>query len=979
MHLTSRGLLCVGVLIVTMSAAAAQSRATGADIRGHVQDASGGRLAAAAITARNRATNIVRDVTTDAEGNFVLPALEPGEYDVRAQHEGFSPAVHERLAVQIGELVEVTFALDIAPIEQTVRVEAGAPVVNPSQTAVSTIIGASEIEQLPLNGRRFLELAALAAGVTTGGPVDPAAETSGLSVLGQRPVANNLMVDGFDNNDRILGGPGGDFSQEAIREFQVLTSSYPAEFGNATGGVVNIVTRSGSNSVHGTTFLYNRNTALNARGYFEKFDAFGTPVDSPKATFRQDQFGGSIGAPLRRDRTFLFAAVEMTPTRASNVVTIDPVVASTLGAAGFPVETGLVPYDQNRGELVVKGDHYWKPAHSLTVRVHVADLMNENYVPFGGLVARSRGARADRLDWGVAGSQTDVIGGRWVNEARVQVTRQSYQALPFDAQGPAVTLLGVASAGRSELHPTDRRNWSVQLKDTLTFAGQRHTFKAGLDAMTIDQEALLSYNFGGAYTFASLPPIPGLLPTALSALDAFRAGLPALYVQGYGDGESPFGYGELSLFAQDDWRVGSRLTLKGGLRYQHQRFPDFDVTVSNLAGTSLTYPFPLRGHHVSPRVAAALDVDGNGQTTLRGAYGLFFGAQLTALYGTTNVFGRDDGTRLLVYPFPVSVAGWQAPGHLLPEGAVPLPRVTITIGPEAHTPRVHQVSGGVTRQLGSTTVVSADFVYSHGLHQLGAIEYNPIVPALGPGRRPNDTAGVAGTSTNVSQFTDFGETWYRGLLLSATRRFGALGDIRASYTWSAAEDNVSRYAGQVDDNGLGRNPSEPSGLPLGFDPARERGPADTDQPHRLVVSGTWMAPWRLQVSGILTAASGVPFTPLAGADLNGDGVPTADRARVTPTDASTSVGRNSERLPAQATADLRVARPIRLSARVTLTPMVEVFNLFNRTNFSEVNNIFGTGAFPTDPLRDASGRTTYALFQKALPPRQVQLAARVSF
>ena len=324
MHLTSRGLLCVGVLIVTMSAAAAQSRATGADIRGHVQDASGGRLAAATISARNRATNIVRDVTTDGEGQFVVVALEPGEYDLRAQHEGFSPAVRERLAVQIGELVEVTFALEIAPIEQSVRVEAGAPVVNPSQTAVSTIIGTHDIEQLPLNGRRFIELAALAAGVTTGGPVDPAAETSGLSVLGQRPVANNLMVDGFDNNDRILGGPSGNFSQESVREFQVLTSSYPAEFGNATGGVVNIVTRSGSNSIHGTTFLYHRNTGLNARGYFEQFDPFGTPVDLPKATFRQNQFGGSIGAPLRRDRTFLFAAVEMTPTRASNVVTIEP-------------------------------------------------------------------------------------------------------------------------------------------------------------------------------------------------------------------------------------------------------------------------------------------------------------------------------------------------------------------------------------------------------------------------------------------------------------------------------------------------------------------------------------------------------------------------------------------------------------------------------------------------------------------------------
>lgn len=979
MQLLTTGLVSVALLIATGSPAHAQARATGADIRGHVQDASGGRLAAAAVGARNRATNIVRSTVTGPDGRFVIAALDPGAYDLRAEHAGFSPSVREQLVLQIGEQVEVTFSLELAPVEQTVHVEAGAPVVNPAQTAVSTIVGARQIEQLPLNGRRFIELAALAAGVTTGGPVDPAAETSGLSVMGQRPVANNLMVDGFDNNDRILGGPSGNFSQETIREFQVLTSSYPAEFGNATGGVVNIVTRSGSNAVHGTAFLYNRNTALNARGHFEQVDPFGTPVDSPKATFRQNQFGGSLGVPLRRDRTFLFVAAEKTPTRASNIVTIDAEAATTLAAAGFPVETGLVPYEQSRGEVVAKADHFWRPAHSLSVRVHVADQMNENYVPFGGQIARSRGARADRLDWGVAASQTDVIGGRWVNEARVQVARQRHVAEPFDPQGPSVTVLGVASAGRADLFPTDRLNWSVQLKDALTLAGERHTFKAGVDITTIDQEALLSYNFGGAHTFAALPPIPGLLPTGLGALDAFRAGLSALYVQGYGDGQSPFDYGEVSLFAQDDWRIGSRLTLKGGVRYQHQRFPDFDVTVSNLGGTSLTYPFPLGGHHLSPRVAAALDVDGNGLTTLRGAYGLFFGAQLTALYGTTNVFGRDDGTRLLVYPFPISVAGWQAPGHVLPEGAVPLPRVTITIGPDARTPRVHQVSGGLTRLIGPSTVLSADVVYARGRNQLGALEYNPLVPALGPGRRPNDVGGFPGTSTNASQFTDFGETWYRGLLLSATRRFGDRGDLRVAYTWSSAEDNASRYAAQVDDNGRGRNPADPSGLPVGFDPARERGPSDTDQPHRLVASGTWSGPWGLAVSGIVTAASGVPFTPLAGGDINGDGVPTADRARANLLDATTTVGRNSERLPWQSIVDLRAARPIRLSGRLTLTPMIEVFNLFNRTNFSEVNNVFGAGTFPTDPARDASGRTTYGLFQKALPPRQVQLAARVAF
>ena len=177
----------------------------------------------------------------------MIPALEPGAYDVRAELDGFSPSVREGLVVQVGEVVDLSFSLVIAPVEQTVRVEAGATAVNPTQTAIATIIGRHEIDGLPLNGRRFIELAALSAGVTTGGPVDPAAETSGLSVLGQRPVSNNLMVDGFDNNDRILGGPSANFSQESVAEFQVLVGSYPAEFGNATGGIVNIVTRSGSN------------------------------------------------------------------------------------------------------------------------------------------------------------------------------------------------------------------------------------------------------------------------------------------------------------------------------------------------------------------------------------------------------------------------------------------------------------------------------------------------------------------------------------------------------------------------------------------------------------------------------------------------------------------------------------------------------------------------------------------------------------
>ena len=322
----------------------------------------------------------------------------------------------------------------------------------------------------------------------------------------------------------------------------------------------------------------------------------------------------------------------------------------------------------------------------------------------------------------------------------------------------------------------------------------------------------------------ALPPIPGVLPVPLSSLQAFAAGLPAVDAQGYGDGSSPFRYTETSAFVQDDWRATPRVTVKAGLRYQRQHFPDFDVTVTSLGGAPLVYPYPLGDPHVSPRIGVAIDPAGDGRTSVHAAYGLFFGDQLNGVYSATNVFGRPSGTRLHVYTFPLSVAAWQQSGHLLPDGAIPAPNVSITVGPDSQTPRTHQASAGVTRDLGRGTVLGAELVYAHGLHQLGALDYNPIVPSLGPGRRPNDVGSVAGTSAPAAQYTDFGETWYRGLLVSLQQHFGADHNIRVAYTWSSAEDNSSSTVGLVNDNGRGRNPQDPTGLPIGFDPASRAGP-----------------------------------------------------------------------------------------------------------------------------------------------------------
>jgi hypothetical protein len=243
---------------------------------------------------------------------------------------------------------------------------------------------------------------------------------------------------------------------------------------------------------------------------------------------------------------------------------------------------------------------------------------------------------------------------------------------------------------------------------------------------------------------------------------------------------------------------------------------------------------------------------------------------------------------------------------------------------------------------------------------------------------------VAGTSASILQYTSFGDTWYKGLTVSVNKRFSHNYQLMASYTLSKAEDNSTDFQSAfiVQNNGLGRNPADPNGLPLGFDPDSERGAATHDQRHRFVVSGLYRFPWDIQLSAIVTAASGRPFNPLAGADLNGDGDGGAfpsDRARTNPGDPASSVARNSGTMKSQVVVDARLGKKFSFGKRASIEVMVEAFNLLDRTNFSEINNIFGRGAFPGEPQRDAQGRTTYGLYEQALPPRQVQLAAKVSF
>ena len=276
------------VLLSDATGLRAQARLTGADLQGTVSDDTGLALPGATVTVTNVETGLVRTTVTDGQGQYLLPALPPGTYRVSAALDRFDPQTRDHVSLALGQLADVDFTLAVAGSDYVVVTGEGAP-VDPGHTAVSTVVGSRQIENLPINGRNFISFSVITPGVTTDRtPQTGAAGTSGLSFGGQRARSNNIMVDGLDNNDLVVGSVRATFSQEAIREFQVLTNSYSAEFGKASGGVVNIVTKSGANQLHGNAFLYYRDESLNAKDHFENKDVFGQPTsrDLPRLVRR---------------------------------------------------------------------------------------------------------------------------------------------------------------------------------------------------------------------------------------------------------------------------------------------------------------------------------------------------------------------------------------------------------------------------------------------------------------------------------------------------------------------------------------------------------------------------------------------------------------------------------------------------------------------------------------------------------------------
>lgn len=915
----------------------------------------------------------VRTLRTGPRGEYRFLAVRPGTYTLTAEAPGLATVVLKDLALRVGSSATLDLPM-VREAEGSVAVRAQPFLADPGRTAQAQVVPAEQIQDLPIGRRIFTDLSLTTPGVVRqNAPVDWGAPASDLSVNGGNPRMNNFQVDGLDNNDRGNGTLRGAISQEAVQEFQVLTGTYAAEYGRATGGIVNTVTRSGGNAFAGSVFAFTSPGSL----------AADSPQGATSGDFRLSQFGATAGGAVVADRLFYFASVERTVRQDSRTVTVDPTVAAVLGAQGFPVADGTSPYRETQTMGLFKVDFLQSPGSRWEFRLVAGQGSNGSQIPYGGLEAATNGAASGSRDW-TASLGHRWLGDAWVNDLRVMHAVRDYDLSSQDpAGGVQVVLLGMATAGTQRLADQSTHAAYDQIKDTLLFTLGAHTFTTGVDYLRTSNQGRVAQNFKGIYQFQAIPQlgVPSALADFLAPNPFGGTGLPVAFVQSFGDPWTRFQTGSLALFAQDDWALGDALVLKAGLRYDREDLPTFPASADYqaLANPPATVdpangptrlpdgPYPYASllapctawssARVAPRLALSWRIAPAWRFS--GGWGVYYGStNLGPLMGARVYNGSAVQTAfrtVLDNPLAGPWIAWANGDGLAQDhryAAMPPGLSTIVLPGAVSMPESRQGSAALEWTPAPDQVVTLTVVGSRGTHFLNTRDVNAYVPYLPEGaaapvlRRPDLRYG------SIQRIDATGETRYLGETLQWRWRPERNLDLDVHYTHSKAEDNFIDW-----------NPDFT--VQNTFDPGQEWGPSYQDQTHRAVAAVTWRSgadrgPW-LRDWTLATVArweSGRPYTILAGYDRNANGDGTSDRPA--------GVGRNSATTPSFSNVDLRVSRGFQ-AARVRLDLMVDVFNLFNTTQVEAVQNDLAS----TLP---AFG-TPVAYYAK----RQVQFGLRAAF
>jgi hypothetical protein len=942
------------------------------EIRGRVVDPQAGVLPGVAVTIRNVETGMFRETLTSADGSYLILNLPPGRYDLTAELTGFNRFQRQGVVLEIGKTAIVDVQLQVGGREELVTVTAESPLVDTTSKEVGGNIGGREMRDLPVFNRNWIQFVSMLPGIV----YETATDTFGadtIQVNGQDSRNNNFLLDGASNMDDLVGGRGGTQVRTpllAIQEFQVITNQFDAEFGKTTGAVINAVSKSGTNEHRWELFGLMQDAKLTAKTFFVKRD------DLEKPDTKQHQWGGTIGGPVVRNKAFYFGSLERVANDRANVI----VITQRPDLSWSPTVVERVWNTLGRFDHQLSANHTWSFRY-LREQSPGRRQVSGRPTP---LATRSE----YDVDTAYVGTFNSVLGGTRTNTIRLSATTENVMFAndaffdnDWQQAGLPPTLEFEGFTDQQCDCASGRHNNTYAIEDTFSWfvpsARGQHDLRFGAQYQYGEVAHENQTNLNGSFSFGrSSVPFDPANPRTYPDRFSIRIGGPLKYTQ----------LAEyVSLYAQDKWKLNEALTLSMGARWDVEFFnvpPRTQVGLNNEGGEP-----PVDWNNISPRVGFAYALD-EGRSVVRGGYGLMYNRSFTELFSSFFTQSRfvssfeaqfpisaaDPNPRLGLLPTdPTLVNGPFVTPALLdyinrtyPPGSTQVLRAISIDSPDRHMPYQHQFSIGYQRQIGRNLSASADYIHSIGRDFLVARDLNQGSRANTTSTTPVVRPDPAFNAINMP--VNAGETDYDGLNLGLEKRWDNNHMYRVSYTLSYARGN---YTG----SGL---PSSDYQVGQDLNLHLNQGPLNNDRLHNLSVFGSLLVPRTkgMLLSGVVRYLSGSPFSitnNLVDTDRNGrtGDLLEAGTYEGTPVNSDDEVyrvefdgKRGGARGPDYFQVDLRTGWRFSVPGRRWLDVSVDLFNLFDRTQFANPSGNIGSADF---------------LILDSLQARNIPRAAQVQF
>ena len=953
--------LALGSSLLTL----AHAQTSGSNLIGRVTQKDGSALPGATVTVTHKETGFTRNTVADSDGSFRLPSLPIGPYTVVVELNGFATVTVEEVRLNVASQREINVEMTPSTVEETITVTAEAPLVA-TEPAIGTVVSQQELENLPLNGRQFANVAVLAPGTSLAFNADPT-KPGQLTIALNGGIGRNVnfVVDGGDNTDDTIGGALQNYNLDAVEEFKIQTSQYKAEFGRSSGGVLSVVTKTGTNQFHGSAYDYARRKNLNGKTEAEK------RAGADKGPYKRDQYGATVGGPIIKDKIHFFATYEKLKRDGQYIVNTGGVFPS------FDNQVVSIPFEDELGTAKVTYDINAKQY----LQVRYGYQKNTDWYGASALTLPSALGTLNNDYESILGGHTAQIGGESLNEFVFQYTTFENGILAA-SNAPSLQFPSGVFSGQNPNTPQTTVQTKYQYKDDFSFsrtiAGDRHDFKVG--AAYVHEPTL-----GGTFE-------TGTTGTFVMLTDNPNGPVREIAVNGGGFGGFTTPVNQYGVYFQDDWSVSDRLTLNLGIRYDRNNgigglaLNQQGNALCRALSTQRTYNegylrefqgWDCKGsedtNNYAPRLGFSWDVSGDGRQILRGGVGRFYDfpyTNATVLFPAIVVQSAGFGTIYsLVDPNGIRNpdGSFFHPGQPLPPGGAVAPgggSANNVASPKQATPYSDQISLGYSWQVNDWLGLTADAIWSR---------YRDIPYRF----RFNSTLDANGNPMAARRFPDFpatarmwagdGEADYKGINLGFRMRQSKF-ELQGFYTLSKAEGNVLAGADEfrLGDNGFQSDYQRDRTI-NSRDPLCNAciGPLYTDARHRLTFGGIYNAPLGLKVAGFFRYRSALPFNKLASDPA--DPTQLLDRNRDGFTgDLAPGVGHvNSGRGSSFSQFDVRLSRDFAFSGDFGVEVLVEVFNIFDESNPATFDRFGAAHAFGGDPLQGEQ--------------RLAQLGARIHF